>query len=247
FPGISIGHYRITAGTFGAVVFDRETGEPLILSNNHVLANETNGRDGRSRVGDPVLQPGVADGGKLGDDTIARLERFVPVMGPGDDDGRFLCNMGRSLFDALRKPFAGGRAALRKVEPPAIQENIVDAAVALPIKDGLVNANILGIGLASGTAEAVPGMQVQKSGRTSGVTRGEVKVVQATVKVVMSGGGEYVFSDQIVTEAMSEPGDSGSLVLDDQCRAVGLLFAGSDVSTICNRIQNVLEALSVRI
>lgn len=57
-PGVSIGHYKITAGTLGAVVKDRVTGEELILSNNHILANGTNGRDGRAAVGDPILQPG---------------------------------------------------------------------------------------------------------------------------------------------------------------------------------------------
>lgn len=61
-PGISIGHYKITAGTFGAVVKDAESGEALILSNNHILANATNGKDGRAEIGDPILQPGGCDG-----------------------------------------------------------------------------------------------------------------------------------------------------------------------------------------
>ena len=37
--GVSLGHYQVTAGTFGAVVRDRVSGVRLILSNNHVLAN----------------------------------------------------------------------------------------------------------------------------------------------------------------------------------------------------------------
>ncbi|ACV61077.1 conserved hypothetical protein [Desulfofarcimen acetoxidans DSM 771] len=57
-PGVSIAHYKSTAGTLGAIVRDLETGEKFILSNNHVLANATNGRDGRSQLGDPILQPG---------------------------------------------------------------------------------------------------------------------------------------------------------------------------------------------
>ena len=44
--GVSIGHYQITAGTFGAVVRDRTTNERLILSNNHVLANSNNANPG---------------------------------------------------------------------------------------------------------------------------------------------------------------------------------------------------------
>lgn len=57
-PGCSIGHYNISAGTLGAVVKDRKSGEKLILSNNHILANGSNGSDGRAKPGDPILQPG---------------------------------------------------------------------------------------------------------------------------------------------------------------------------------------------
>jgi len=77
-PGISIGHYKISAGTFGAVVKDKTTGEKLILSNNHILANATNGFDGRSSIGDPILQPGPHDGGGP-NDQIATLLRFIPI------------------------------------------------------------------------------------------------------------------------------------------------------------------------
>jgi len=57
-PGSSIGHYKISAGTFGAVVKDKKSGDKLILSNNHILANGSNGVDGRAKPGDPILQPG---------------------------------------------------------------------------------------------------------------------------------------------------------------------------------------------
>src|SRR5439155_937308 len=49
--GVSIGHVQITAGTLG--VLARRNGRPVILSNNHVLANQNAGR-----VGDPIRQPG---------------------------------------------------------------------------------------------------------------------------------------------------------------------------------------------
>jgi hypothetical protein len=78
-PGLSIGHYRVSAGTFGAVVYDRENGEPFILSNNHVLANATDGRDGLSLPGDLILQPGSRDGGNNPADAIGTLHRYVPL------------------------------------------------------------------------------------------------------------------------------------------------------------------------
>src|SRR5437870_10863864 len=67
--GASIGQVQITGGTLG--VLARTNGRPVTLSNNHVLANQNAGR-----VGDPILQPGPADGGRL-QDTIARLVDFV--------------------------------------------------------------------------------------------------------------------------------------------------------------------------
>ncbi len=70
--GLSIGHYAITAGTLGCLV--KRGQETLILSNNHVLANEN-----RGVRGDPILQPGRFDGGKEDKDVIAQLESFVKV------------------------------------------------------------------------------------------------------------------------------------------------------------------------
>src|SRR5713101_5810378 len=55
--GCSIGHFRITAGTLGCFV-STKSGEPRILSNNHVLANENSGKKG-----DAIIQPGQFDGG----------------------------------------------------------------------------------------------------------------------------------------------------------------------------------------
>lgn len=77
--GVSIGHYTITAGTLGALVYDRFTGARLILSNNHVLA-----AGNLAVVGDPILQPGPYDGGRDPDDRIGTLERFVELRSPPD-------------------------------------------------------------------------------------------------------------------------------------------------------------------
>ncbi|AHY48357.1 Hypothetical Protein RradSPS_3074 (plasmid) [Rubrobacter radiotolerans] len=73
--GVSVGHYRITAGTLGCLVRRRgEDGEErYILSNNHVLADSNAG----SR-GDPVLQPGPADGGDP-EKPIAFLSDYEPI------------------------------------------------------------------------------------------------------------------------------------------------------------------------
>jgi len=56
--GISSGHYAITAGTLGCVVKDATTGQPMLLSNNHVYAAISTDQTQRAQVSDPVLQPG---------------------------------------------------------------------------------------------------------------------------------------------------------------------------------------------
>ena len=53
--------------------------------------------------------------------------------------------------------------------------------------------------------------------------------------------------DQIICSAMSEGGDSGSVILDKNNNIVGLLFAGSSQFTIVNPIQRVLKELDVNI
>lgn len=73
--GVTIGHYLVTAGTFGVLVYDRYTGEPLILSNNHVLANSND-----AMINDPILQPAATDGGKNPQDAVARLYRYMPLI-----------------------------------------------------------------------------------------------------------------------------------------------------------------------
>ena len=54
-PGVSISHPDGTAGTLGAIVYDRADGASCALSNWHVLHGST------GFIGDPVVQPGPAD------------------------------------------------------------------------------------------------------------------------------------------------------------------------------------------
>ncbi len=54
--GISIAHTRVSAGTLGCHARSK-SGTPVVLSNNHVLADTNKGI-----FGDPILQPGRHDG-----------------------------------------------------------------------------------------------------------------------------------------------------------------------------------------
>ena len=70
-PGASIAHFRVGAGTLGAVLRRRGSGETVLLSNNHVLANSND-----AQAGDAILQPGPLDGGRRPADTVATLAEF---------------------------------------------------------------------------------------------------------------------------------------------------------------------------
>jgi hypothetical protein len=238
--GVSIGHYRITAGTLGCVVHDKDTGERLILSNNHVLANSND-----ANIGDAILQPGPTDGGKVSTDTIATLLRFIPIQyttSPGTcSTAELYVMLGNMLAIALG---SSHRVEMTSISPQAI--NKVDAALARPNDDDNVLGQIRNIGAISGVVEAELGMPLRKSGRTTDFTRDQVQVLDTTVNVSYGAGRTATFEEQIVAGPMSQGGDSGSLVVHgDTPDAVGLLFAGSEQTTIFSPIQTVLDLLNV--
>ncbi len=240
--GISIGHYKITAGTFGAIVRDRNSGERLILSNNHVIANSND-----ADPGDQILQPGPIDGGSPDVDTIAHLDRFCPIefaTEPG------ICDIA-DTYASLGNAIAGllgskHRVNTQQSDPQAV--NLVDAAVAKPVNDSDVLDEILEIGTIEGSEEGLLGMSVRKSGRTTSFTTSQINLINATVDVNYGSGSTARFDNQLVSGPMSQGGDSGSLlVAGDSLHAVGLLFAGSNQSTIFNPIQAVYDCLEVDI
>jgi endonuclease G len=91
-PGISCGHRSITAGTLGAMVFDRVSGKKAILSNWHILAGSST-----AQAGDAILQPGRADGGKYPGDNVASLERWI--LNAHGDAAVALLNDSRTAVD----------------------------------------------------------------------------------------------------------------------------------------------------
>ncbi len=241
-PGSSIGHYKISAGTFGVVVKDKKSGEKLILSNNHILANASNGSDKRANLGDAILQPGPYDGGRQSD-KIAELVRFVPLIRtaqPSDCPvAAEVANIGNWFIKLIRPAYE------MRFYKYSSTTNIVDCAVAKPVNAKLIGEDIVELGAVSGVGVAQENMWVQKSGRTTGVTSGQVTAMGVTLKVSLSDEESGWFSDQVVADLFCQPGDSGSLIIDKENKAVGLLFAGSNSHCIFNRIQNVINLLEI--
>lgn len=190
------------AGTFGCFCKDNLTGVECVLSNNHVLADVN-----RVPVSTTVMQPGARDGGKPGDDDIAELLRFVPIQFGGFPN---------RVDAAVASLTAHGRAE----ERGTLFDSSETPSAVLTLQPG-------------SPAEAVPGMTVLKTGRTTRHTRGRVLAVNVNNYLVDVGVGIARFDGQVAIETdappqpFGRPGDSGSLIVDDQGRPVGLLFAGS--------------------
>lgn len=237
--GVSIGHVDISAGTLGCLV--ENDGTRYILSNNHVLANSND-----ASPGDPILQPGPADGGSRSSDEIARLSAFVPIVFERHVRAGAGCRIAAAVAGVLNLLAAatGSRTRLR-VYTEAAGTNTVDCAIAEPVNRADVTGEILEIGAITSTVEGELDMEIRKSGRTTGLTSGRIEQIDVTARVNFGAGRVAVFEDQLMGGAMSQGGDSGSVVTDTGNRAVGLLFAGSATTTVINRIQNVFSLLGV--
>lgn len=137
-------------------------------------------------------------------------------------------------------------------------DNVMDAAVSLVDGADVSGSTPADEGYgAPGTVvtDASLGLAVQKYGRTTGHTLGDVAEIDVTVSVCYAG---VIFCTSVATfvnqftitpGSFSAGGDSGSLIVTDGSgnNPVGLLFAGSDTRTIANPIGPVLERFGVEI
>jgi hypothetical protein len=124
-------------------------------------------------------------------------------------------------------------------------KNLVDACFIEATVD--IIDKVFGINYAPKTIvpmeEIQLGMEVVKQGRTTGIRYGYIDMLDVEVPVWYDN--DIIdFQKQIViktndNESFSEGGDSGSLILTMDGRALGLLYAGGDDDTIINPMYNV--------
>ncbi len=165
------------------------------------------------------------------------------VIQPGRYDG------GTSPADDM-----GTLAAFVPIVFSTAASNTVDAAIALSSTSSLGRSTPPGGYGTPKAAMVAPGinMAVQKYGRTTGLTKGKIIGINATVNIGYDSGVAR-FVQQIIVQpgAFSRGGDSGSLIVArggvNDRRPVGLLYAGSATVTIANPISAVLSALGVTI
>jgi len=179
-----------------------------------------------------IIQPGGADGGQPGVDRIGRVKRSIQLV-------------------PLTEPITPADC------------NLVDAAIGGADSSDLFDLTVLEIGPAVYTVEdAVIDMAVEKSGQTTGHTRGIATDVDYATYFAFPDVGDAVMCDLIRIEPENPAqlwgsnGDSGSLVFRQEDPsvsvikpAVGLYFAGGGTpphnwGAAC-KIGNVFQALDL--
>lgn len=136
--------------------------------------------------------------------------------------------------------------------------NTMDAAIVLSSVAELDNATPAdGYGMPGATTvRAFVGQNVQKFGRTTKLTKGQVSEINVTAEIcyevwIIWCVKSAIFVNQIAVTpgTFSDGGDSGSLIVTDDLNKypVGLLFAGSSTHTLANPIDVVLSRFNVSI
>jgi hypothetical protein len=216
-PGLSVAHPGVSAGTLGGFV--RVGGRLAILSNNHVLAASD-----AAAVGDPVLQPGPADGGDPAADRVATLTAFERFT--ADRANRVDAAVATVDAEVPLEPgrLPGGPLAADPVEVDDVEP---DERVE---KVGRTTGHTVG----RVSAVEVDGVAVQY----------DQGVYTFDDQIEIDG----------VAGAFSAGGDSGSVIWRSADRApLGLLFAGSETGgrvgggvTFANPLATVLSVLDLR-
>ncbi len=128
----------------------------------------------------------------------------------------------------------------------------VDGAVAR-LNNRSHRCEIAEIGAVRGKATASVEMAVRKRGRTTGLTYGVVDTIDLTVNVRYDDGVRTLRNqigiavDTAQSTQIGNSGDSGSVVVEENNRVVGLYFAGSEDGSygVANPIDHVLDELNI--
>ena len=223
-----------STGTLGARV-KKSSGELFVLSNNHVLALSNQGT-----TSDQIVQPGPADADPVcttsatSYNQLGTLENYPEI---------FFDGVTPNIIDAA---MAGAPSGTVGIGTPADGYGVPQSTPLTCIPANSPDADC---------SNLLANPSVQKYGRTTGLTKGNITGINVTVAVDYTAG-RAIFTDQIEVSAASQKGgfirsgDSGSLlVTDPDKQPVGLLFAGDNRGKLgfANRIDLVLNHFGVMI
>jgi hypothetical protein len=215
-------------GTLGCFATHTTDGKPVLLTNWHVAT--ANG----GTFGDSIFQPEPAD-------SVDTVDDHYP-----------------------KRPPTAANAVATIVDFKV--DNKVDCAIARVntcysccCNCGIGFDNVIrelavgGSNAIAGTAAAVSGQKVFKVGRSSDRRSGKVVTTSFPSFDIVVDGVTHTFTNQIHiqgdTVVFATNGDSGSVVVDENRKIVGLYFAGdaTDVNCFANHIADVLDAVHITI
>ncbi|KOA73583.1 hypothetical protein ADU80_13760 [Clostridium botulinum] len=124
--------------------------------------------------------------------------------------------------------------------------NYVDCAIAKVTQQSKISNKITFLGGIKGITKPSLGLNIQKVGETTELTKGTITSLNATIEFHEQEG-KSIFLNQIITSKMCKEGDSGSILLDNNMHAIGLFMSGSSTSSTFNPIETVLSALDVKL
>lgn len=189
------------------------------VSIGHLLAHSTGTLGGVLRIGEQKYAVSAAevlapDGAKLGD----------PIVQP-------------SIEDSPHKMYAMGKlAVVSKLGFGSI--NDLDAAIATVDSEIPTSPRIMEIGRPNDVTEPELGMNVRKTGRTTGFTEGKVLSTDVRLKVLREDK-MYVLQDQFIIMSESgefaKVGDEGAFIFDNNNDLVGMIQMAFHGMAICAR------------
>jgi len=132
------------------------------------------------------------------------------------------------------------------------QPNNIDAALATIVHRNTIPNEIMHIGQLTGRDVTFPGDDVAKFGRTTQFTVGKVISDTLTFTVNYQNFGNHIYYNQLRIQDInpivpfSLPGDSGSIVINEDKEVVGMIMAGGETAngskyTIANPINDIVR------
>lgn len=214
--GVSIGAIDIPAGTLANVVWDRLTGEPYLLTNEHVVSDTQNINPNHPPEGHPIVQPGVFDGGTI-DDLAGTLYKVggmkeAGLNGESADIDAAIIIPERSFIE---ERFWGiGNIDLH----PHVEVEVGDTVIKSGRTTGVTTAEVVAVGV---------------SANIGGVAWSDP--MPMTDLIHTKPGSDFV-----------QGGDSGSRAWkEDTMEPIGMVFAGSSTDSFIIRAQNICDKFNV--
>ncbi len=220
-PGVSFGSGTVRPATITSLVTDNQTGQVLLLLQGF----------GRLKPGDAILQPAASDP----PDVIAEVTRAV---------------FGECCDVAVARP-VGGRELLSVLPDGGLVSGTAEPTLGMRVKKygqttGLTYGYVTLIDLMVRVAYGGQVGEHQFSGMfATAADLAQEQGVQGTALAEGEPAATLKSATSTREANMSEMGDMGALVLDEENRAVGVIVARSETMTVCMPISAVLRELNV--